>query len=326
MTTSPNLESRSVTTQALPTSERRIPHRLLLASLLCVSLPACLQGGGEDMAVSGADPLRYTGVNNLPPAVIDSDPVMRSVTDAFGITSSGSTPNADPLRLCQSDPGTAASCTLKSEWNSWRLADSANRNHMLKGIAKCAMSSGFEIVAPDGSARWGGIWGMFPEWKTGRLQGQAKRERLSSCILSLLNGNNLELNLCLIGPGAGYSEPCADTSINIREGGFFGDLFAAQPKAYVAGPDTAEPATNGRACFAENGIYCCAENDSSCTHRVVLAGSILGNPATNFDNKRCSSALVDAGGGLLYCPSFYSTREPGRTYSNVFTSFIPPAN
>ena len=126
MTTSPNLESRSVTTQALPTSERRIPHRLLLASLLCVSLPACLQGGGEDMAVSGADPLRYTGVNNLPPAVIDSDPVMRSVTDAFGITSSGSTPNADPLRLCQSDPGTAASCTLKSEWNSWRLADSAN--------------------------------------------------------------------------------------------------------------------------------------------------------------------------------------------------------
>ena len=228
MTTSLDLNSRSVVTRALSTSGRRIPHRLLLASLLCVSLPACLQGGGEDMAASAADPLRYTGVNNLPPAVIDSDPVMRSVTDAFGITSSGSsgsTPNADPLRLCQSDPGTAASCTLKSEWNSWRLADSANRNHMLKGIAKCAMSSGFEIVAPDGSARWGGIWGMFPEWKTGRLQGQAKRERLSACILSLLNGNNLELNLCLIGPGSGYSDPCADTAINIREGGFFGDLF-----------------------------------------------------------------------------------------------------
>ena len=120
---------------------------------------------------------------------------------------------------------------------------------MLKGIAKCAMSSGFEIVAPDGSARWGGIWGMFPEWKTGRLQGQAKRERLSSCILSLLNGNNLELNLCLIGPGAGYSEPCADTSINIREGGFFGDLFAAQPRptSPVLTPPS-QPPTAGLLC------------------------------------------------------------------------------
>lgn len=301
-------------------------HRLLLAGLLAVSLPACLQGGGDDMAATTADPLRYTGVNNLPPYVLDTDPLKRSTTDNFGLTSSGSSPIADPLRLCQNDPGSDNLCTLKTEWNNWRLADSANRNHMLKGIAKCAMASGFEIVAPDNSARWGGIWGLFPEWKTARLQGPAKRERLSSCILSLLNGNNVELNLCLIGPGSPYNEPCSDPNLNIREGGFFGDLFAAQPKAYVAGPDTAEPATNGRACFGSSGVYCCAENDSSCTHRVVLAGSILGNPATNYDNKRCNSALVDAGGGLLYCPSFYSTREPGRTYSNVFTSFIPPAN
>lgn len=301
-------------------------HRLLLASLLAVSLPACLQGGGEDMTATTADPLRYTGVNNLPPYVIDTDPLKRATTDTYGLTSSGSAPNADPLRLCQNDPGSGSTCTLKTEWNAWRLADSANRNHMLKGIAKCALASGFEIVAPDGSARWGGIWGLFPEWKTARLQGQAKRERLSSCILSLLNGNNVELNLCLIGPGSPYNEPCSDPAMNIREGGFFGDLFAAQPKAYVAGPDTAEPATNGRACFGSSGVYCCAENDSSCTHRLVLAGSILGNPATNYDNKRCSGALVDAGGGLLYCPSFFSTREPDRTYSNVFTSFIPPAN
>ncbi len=325
MTTSLTHYTDSALKNAASPQAPRTVKRLLMLGLLCAALPACL-GGGEDLLASSSDPVRYTGVNNLPPYVIDSDPLKRSTTDAFGITSSGSSPNADPLRLCQSDPGTGSSCTLKTEWNSWRLADSANRNHMLKGLAKCAVNSGFEIVAPDGSARWGGIWGLFPEWKAGRLQGQAKRERLSACVLSLLNGNNLELNLCIIGPGSGYSEPCADTAINIREGGFFGDLFAAQPRAYVAGPDTAEPATNGRACFGENGIYCCAENDSSCTHRLVLAGAILGNPATNYANKRCSGELVDAGGGLKYCPSFYSTREPDRTYSNVFTSFIPPAN
>lgn len=327
MTTSLNTTGALRTSPSLPKLPTVPRSRVLLAGVLCAAaLPACLQAGGDDFGSASStaeQSLKYTGVNNLPPYVIDADPLKRSNTDAYGITTSSV---ADPLRLCQSDPGTGSSCTLKAEWNAWRLADAANRNHMLKGIAKCALERGFELVSPDGSARWGGIWGLYPEWKAGRLSGQDRRERLSSCILTLLNGNNLELNLCIIGPGSPYNQPCADAALNIREGGFFGDLFASTPRAYVAGPDSSEPATNGRACFGSSGVYCCAEDDAGCTHRIVLAGSILGNPATNYDNKRCNSALVDAGGGLLYCPSFYSTREPGRTYSNVFTSFIPPGN
>ena len=157
------------------------------------------------------------------------------------------------------------------------------------------------------------------------LTGVDKRERMTSCILTLLNGNNVSLSLCIVGPGAGFDAPCSDSSYSVREGGFFGNLFSDSPRAYVAGPDTAQPPTNGRACFATQGSYCCDEDDSACTHRLVLAGAIVGNPATNYDNKRCNSALVDAGGGLWYCPSFYSKREPGRSYTNVFTTFIPPA-
>lgn len=293
------------------------------------ALPAC---GGEDFGdiddvenvaeVEQAD--GWTGTNNLPPFAIDSDPLKRSVTDSFNITSPS---NADPLPLCASGTVTATGCTLKSEWEAWLNADSVNRVHVMKGLAKCSVSSNFTIQNAGGTLSFAGQWENYPGWKTNRLNGQDKRERVSSCLLSLLNGNDLTLAICIIGPGGSpFSDPCSDASLNIREGGFFGDLFAANPTAYVAGPDTAEPVDSGRACFGSQGNYCCAENDANCTHRIVLAGAILGSPAQNFANKRCNAPLVDAGGGLWYCPSFYSTREPNRSYTNVFTTFVPPAN
>jgi hypothetical protein len=194
----------------------------------------------------------------------------------------------------------------------------------MKGIAKCAVSSSFTISAPAGGPAFAGQWELYPSWKSGRLTGQDKRERVSSCLLSLLNGNNAELDLCIVGPGTPFDMPCSDPTLNIREGGFFGDLFAANPTAYVAGPDTADPVDSGRACFATQGNYCCAENDTNCNHRIVLTGSILGSPDQSFANKRCNAALVTAGSNQ-YCPSFFSTREPGRSYTNVFTTFVPPA-
>src|SRR5262249_25066681 len=155
---------------------------------------------------------------------------------------------------------TSAGCTLKAEWEAWMNADYTNRFHIMKGITKCAVGPNYMINNSSGTVSFGGQWELYPGWKTNRLNGQDKRERVSSCILSLLNGNNVELALCIVGPGgAPFSDACSDPNINIREGGFFGDLFAPNPTAYVAGPDTAEPPTNGRACFGAQGIYCCAE-------------------------------------------------------------------
>jgi len=304
--------------------------RFGLTSALLVSaaaLPAC---GGEDLGdfedfenvaeVQQAD--GWTGTNNLPPFAIDSDPLKRSVTNSFNITT---TSNPDPLPLCAPGTVTATGCTLKSEWEAWLNADSGNRTHIMKGIAKCSVDSSFTIQDSSGTLSFPGQWENYPSWKTNRLTGQDKRERVSSCLLSLLNGNNLTLHFCIVGPGGSpFSEPCTDPNITIREGGFFGDLFAANPTAYVAGPDTADPVDSGRACVGSQDNYCCAENDATCTHRIVLAGAILGSPDQNFANKRCNAPLVNSG-GYLYCPSFYSTREPGRNYTNVFTTFVPPA-
>ena len=294
---------------------------VLLASV--TALPACggemvdedFENVGEVEQAEG-----FTGGNNLWPGAIEADPLKRSTLNTHGITSPT---NADPLALCANGTITSTGCTLRGEWKGWLNADEEHRVPMMKAIAKCAVESSFTIVDSTGSFSFPGQWPLYTSWKSNRLNGQDKRERVSSCILTLLNGNNQELALCIIGPGGSpFSDACNDPSMTVREGGFFGDLFAESPKAYVAGPDTSDPIDSGRACFATSGTYCCAENDTNCQGRIVLVGSILGDPAQNFANKRCNAALVNSGSNQ-YCPSFYSTREPGRSYTNVFTTFVP---
>lgn len=294
---------------------------LMAASLL----PACSAEVGEfeelEFVGETEQAVGPGGTNNLPPAAIDSDSLARGVTNSYGITSSSI---ADPIQLCANGTITANGCGLRSQWQAWMDANTADRVPLMKGIVKCALGSEFTITDSSGAFAFPGQWGLYSSWKNNRLTGQDKRERMSACILSLLNGNNQTLNLCIIGPGGSpFSDACSDPEITIREAGFFGDLFASTPRAYVAGPDTDEPALTGRACTSTQGIYCCAESDTSCAHRIVLAGAILGSPDQNYANKRCNAALVNSGGNE-YCPSFFSTREPNYNYVHVFTSFVPP--
>lgn len=286
-------------------------------------LPAC---GGEmtdeefENVANVEQAEGWTGSNNLWPGAIDADPLKRGTLNSYGLTSPAI---ADPLPLCASGSVTSTGCTLRGEWQAWLNADEEHRAPTMKAIAKCAVESTFTIVDSNGTFSFPGQWPLYTSWKSNRLNGQDKRERVSSCILTLLNGNNVTLNLCIIGPGGTpFSDACSDKNMTVREGGFFGDLFAANPTAYVAGPDTADPVDSGRACFASSGTYCCAENDTACSQRLVLAGSILGSPDQNYANKRCNAPLVNSGGNY-YCPSFFSTREPGRSYTNVFTTFVP---
>jgi hypothetical protein len=313
----------SMTTQRLvPVVSRFGKMSALLVA--AAGLPACIGGPADQELEEVAEVEQaegFGGTNNLPPFAIDSDPLKRSVTNSFSIT----TPSIpDPLPLCAPGTVTATGCTLKQEWQAWMSADAIDRVPMMKGIAKCSVARDFAIGDSSGTMSFQGQWELFPGWKTSRLTGQDKRERVSSCLLSLLNGNNQTLRLCIIGPGGSpFSDACSDPDITMREGGFFGDLFAANPTAYVAGPDSADPASTGRACFATQGNYCCAESDAACAHRIVLTGAILGSPDQGFANRRCNASLVSSGGNW-YCPAFFSTREPGRSYTNVFTSFVPP--
>lgn len=296
------------------------------ALLLSVTvLPACggdwneAENADEDVAEADLAGV-WNGSNNLWPGAIAADPLKRSTLNAYGITSSS---NPDPLPLCANGTVSSTGCRLRAEWKAWLNADEEHRAPTMKAIAKCSVESTFTIVDSSGVFSFPGQWPLYTSWKNGRLDHQDKRERVSSCILTLLNGNNLSLTLCIVGPGGTpFSDACGDPTMIVREGGFFGDLFAPTPTAYVAGPDSINPVDSGRACFASSGTYCCAESDTDCPQRIVLAGSILGSPDQNFANKRCNAPLVTSGNNE-YCPSFFSTREPNRSYTNVFTTFVP---
>lgn len=301
----------------------------LFFSAVLLTIASALTACADPDMDMGADPTERvgavaegvggTGSNNVSPQAIDAEPLKRSVTDMHGITSSSV---ADPIQLCRAGTVTSTGCTMKPEWEAWLNADSTPRTWMMKGIAKCSVEAAFTITTSDALQSFPGQWPLYPGWKSGRLVGQDKRERVSSCILSLLNGNNASLSICIIGPGAApFSDACTDPNIVTREGGFFGDLFGATPTAYIAGPDAAEVANTGRVCTATLGSYCCAENDTACPHKIVLAGAIIGSPDQGFANKRCNG--LAAAGSYEYCTSFHSTREPGRVYSNVFTTFVP---
>jgi len=298
-------------------------QKLMVAGAILVTasgLPACNYADESEPVAEAEEAIGPDGNNNVSPEAIDAAPLRRSITNSFSLTSPTT---ADPLQLCQTNTITSTGCTMKQEWEAWLNADVTPRSWMMKGIAKCAVDPSFAIQTSDGSKSFPGQWTLFPEWKSNRLAGQAKRERMSSCILSLINGNNETLTICIMGPGTPFDAPCSDPMITNREGGFFGDLFADNPTAYVAGPDSNNIIDNGRVCHATQGTYCCAEDDTSCTHRIVLAGAIMGAPDQDFANKRCTQ--LAANGGFEFCTSFFSTREPGRVYSNVFTTFVPPA-
>ncbi len=263
-----------------------------------------------------------TGSNNVSPQAVADLSLMQSVTTKFHITSAT---DSDPSQLCISSTDTGTACNMTPQWESWLTndnqggADAAAHDWMMKGIAKCALPSGFVISNHDGSKQYPGQWGLFESWEEGSLGGQIAHEWMSACILTLLNGNNESLHLCIIGPGGSpFSDACDDSTITVREGGFYGDLFAANPTAYIVGPQDAPPDINGRDCYATNGTYCCEESDTSCTQHIILTGGMTGS------DSRCNIfQTTGSNGQYQYCASFWTNREPGRNYTHGFTTFIP---
>jgi hypothetical protein len=282
---------------------------------------ACAYGSGDE-----SEPERLgvvdqglggTQNNNLSAQAEATASASLPVLYAFGLTSSSSV--SDPLGLCQSDPGSNNSCVVAKPWNNY-LNDSVNNgadkvSHyaMMKGFAKCALETGFTLYAKDGTAFPGEV-GLNPDWKTSRLTGTDNHERLSGCLIALLNGDNVTRSLCMISPGAPYNAPCDDPGMALQEGGFFGDLFSTIPSAYVASTSNV-PYTSGRVCGSNFSQYCCNEGSSCASTKIFFVSSF---------SARCEHiAYAGPNQTYPYCASFYSTMEPGRHYLYGFTTYVP---
>lgn len=290
------------------------------------ALFGCIAGQGAELVGTARQGQGGTGSNDVSPQALGAVSATLGVLDPYGITSSmASPPVVDPLHLCDQDPGSGSSCLVGQAWNNW-LNDSVNHGRdmvshqwMMTGFAKCALESGFTVYDKAGNA-YPGEWGLQSGWKTNRLAGQADHERVSGCIIAMLNGNDEHITIAMFSPGAPFNAPCDDPSFTQREAGFFGDLFGAKQTAYVAGPQEDQLVDNGRVCSATQGTYCCLESDSdtTCNHgsKIVLVPGIL---------QRCNDNPMPYAGNSpdQFCTSFFSTKEPGRVYHYGWTTYLP---
>lgn len=228
---------------------------LVLAVSALLGAPGCTvaaplgDGDGEEEEVVGADP---SEPGDAPP--VDDDDTT-SVPQGPGgtkgiITGNGAhpltptllalwAPVARPLANGPLSPVTLAVSEL--------LADLDGRTFLEYAI-KCALPAGESLSAIHFGVTYTfkGHVGVAPEWGKSALS-ESSRRWLSACILAHVNAESKHVNILLRGehPALQVPEGSSTGPFTLREGAFYGDLFALVPSKYAC---AGEGTTSERAC------------------------------------------------------------------------------
>ncbi|HEY5800407.1 MAG TPA: hypothetical protein VIT92_09305 [Burkholderiaceae bacterium] len=139
------------------------------------------------------------------------------------------------LLLILSAPAHAADLTLQDE----TLARTAEGRNLLKYLVSCAMPAGATIVTGEGTQRhtFAGSMGLAPEWAK-RALSPAEQRLVSACILARTNRFGVPVMLSMRsqapgGPSSLQADEQERAEFPFYEAAFFGNLFEAQPTAYV---------------------------------------------------------------------------------------------
>ncbi len=116
------------------------------------------------------------------------------------------------------------------------LADEASRKR-LEYLAGCALDANTMLVgeANGETYRFAGDMGLAPGWADGAITPRERR-LVSACILARTNLFGVPVRISMrstAGPASLTTDPEEARSHDRHEGGFFGDIFAAEPVAYV---------------------------------------------------------------------------------------------
>ena len=293
-----------------------LQRNMFVGAVLAASMLAACAGEPEDELLGVAQQgVGGTGFNDVSPEAIDANSLSQGVTNDYGITNS-SHGITDPLQLCITSTVTSSGCTMRQEWEAWVNDSHHSGNNayahqqMMKGIAKCAVEPTFTIQNTDGSLSFPGQWPLYTSWKTNRLSGQDKHERVSACILTLLNGNDESLQLCIIGPGGSpFSDACSRPATSpCARAATSATSSPTPPPPTSSGPDQPRCTSTGATATPSQGTYCCDERDTSCSHHIVRAGAMEGS------DSRCNGfAYTGPNNQYEYCTSFW-TRPRARPH------------
>jgi len=188
------------------------------------------------------------------------------------------------------------------------LAATEVKRQQLKYLINCALPDSMVLYSLQGRERitFPGRLGLAPEWMKHPLTLPQERW-ISACMLALTNyfGKHVEVSLQANSKLVPSLEQTEDETriFSIFEGGFFGNLFSANPVAYVcAGTRTKIEAQNQ---VFHNRICAMATGDST----------VDGKPLT-----ACQFILTGS------CSDPTSFIVNGETYQEVIFVFLKPAN
>lgn len=195
---------------------------------------------------------------------------------------------------------------------------SPDHRTLVEYLVGCALPAGVEIEADHAGRklRFAGSLGLAPAW-TDRALTLAEQRWVSACILARTNyfGKRVEISLRARPPApAGLrASPAESAAFSLLEGGFFGNVFAVPPTAFVCTPRrpagwTPDPALRDRVCTALAGeIAATGEPVTRCG--FVHTGICPGANASVAERQTIFVYLRPGAG-------------PGRQYSNSHRSTV----
>ena len=162
---------------------------------------------------------------------------------------------------------------------------SAEGRGFLKYLVRCRLDADTEafLHLPGETLTFTGGVGLAPEWAN-RALSLAERRWVSACIYALSNklGRSVRVNLRAAHPKIGEEADTIEekTGYPLHEGGFFGNLFLAQPVSYVCEGADREKMLD----FAIGSLRLCAQptaNTTASGERLSACGFIITGPCNS---------------------------------------------
>jgi hypothetical protein len=178
------------------------------------------------------------------------------------------------------------------------LLATSDGQEVLTYLVSCALPSGTDLTAPDGTVYSGEI-GVAPEWLNHPLDSSGQRW-VSACMFSRVSDKDVAVPISMRGPTKVLTPDASEIAAwTLQQGAFYGELFgpASTSIEWVACQGTDEPAARGadRICAqpdpANPGFTMCG---------FIDAGPCGGVRAHNvqFDTRGACSTFDDHAGGF----------------------------
>lgn len=183
---------------------------------------------------------------------------------------------------------------------------------LLKYAARCALRPDQSLDAPPDAKghvdKLPGALGLAPEWRDGTCD-QACQEKVSSCLIALINRTGKHVQLSLLSTAPSLSNKLlpndADLGFPHQEGAFFGNVFSGEAYA-CRGRDVQKAAQVKRFCALE---------PASCTGLAEFADA---GPCEDACEMRCTR-LSD---GSERCAATSCKDPQGRRWSAPITTYL----